>query len=606
MSGEALLSTRAKQWRDWALFTLAALLPALAVGWLGLRALRGEEDATRREISLALQAAAERTSRSAQDEVDAATVRLGKAALTGVLDADARLLGSVTPPFADALVVSPEGSVLLPAPPTTDAATMRRADAPAYCAELATALATGKDAKSEPRKRFVEKCEELRSSTGRWVWPIIVLRSPSAPTSDALAAWVDVHASSMRPSERQATLEEARGAAWLSASARERIVRALSSTATIHEAVAQTLRVEGAAAALRNGPDQTGLVRWRANASWGVLRQLPDGKLAGFVTHAPSLDAAVRRGWPALSADYRASLAPSERGATSAFERLATIAPSLAVRISLADASLPERAAARGRLVLVLVGVAAMALAFAVAAVLFARMRAARRLSDLRTGFVSTVSHELRTPIASVRMLAELLEQNRVEDEERDEVHAALAREAKRLGDTVDRLLGFSRMAAGRYVIQRREASIVDAVVRSIETFEERHPELPPVERTVPDALLGDIDEGQLQLAVDNLLSNAHKYAPEGTPYRVAVREEDDWVVLEVGDRGPGIARRDRKRVFQPFERGDDRLSSAVEGSGIGLSLVRHVAKAHGGVAEIDSEAQGGACVRIRFPRRAG
>lgn len=321
--------------------------------------------------------------------------------------------------------------------------------------------------------------------------------------------------------------------------------------------------------------------------------------------HAPSVGAALGRGWPTLPETYRASLSVRERRPSEDLVHLAHLAPDLALRVALADPSFPERQAERGRLVLMAVGAGATVLAFAVAALLFARMRAARRLSELRTGFVSTVSHELRTPIASVRMLAELLEQGRVEAEERQEVHGALAREAKRLGDTVDRLLGFSRMAAGRYVIQRREASIVDAVASSIDTFEERHPDLPRVDRALPVRLVGSVDAGQLQLAVDNLLGNALKYAPRGTPYRVTVREEDGSVVIEVADHGPGIPRRDRKRVFNPFERGDDRLSSAVDGSGIGLSLVRHVAQAHGGAAEVDTQPGGGARVRIRFPRKA-
>ena len=610
MPGETLLSTRARQWRDWALFAVAALLPALAVGWLGLRALQGEEDATRRELSLALQTVAERTTRQAQDEVDAATVRLGKAPLSGSIDAIAKNLEGTKPPFAEAVVVSPDGDVLVPASPSTAIVKTTRSDAPKHCAELATALATKSGAQNEDGRRFLVDCEESRTSTGRWLWPIIALRTssgapPGAPP-DKLASWMEEHASSMGRSERSASLEDARHVAWLTGNARDRVLRALSQTATIHEAVAHTLQSEGPASALRNGPDQTGLIRWRSGTSWGVLRQLADGKLAGFVTHAPSLEAAVRQGWPPLSTDYRASVLIDEREGTSeqGLSHVAAIAPSLGLRIGLADPSLPARQAARGRVILVLVGVGAMALAFAVAAVLFARMRAANRLSDLRTGFVSTVSHELRTPIASLRMLAELLEQGRVEDDERDEVHAALAREAKRLGDTVDRLLGFSRMAAGRYVVQRQEASIVAAVERSIETFEERHRDLPPIQRKLPASLDGDVDEGQLQLAVDNLLSNAHKYAPTGTPYRVEVRDDGDWVTIEVGDHGPGLARRDRKRVFQPFERGDDRLSSAVQGSGIGLSLVRHVAEAHDGVAEVDAEPGGGACFRIRFPRR--
>src|SRR6185369_14807301 len=128
--------------------------------------------------------------------------------------------------------------------------------------------------------------------------------------------------------------------------------------------------------------------------------------------------------------------------------------------------------------ILVALAAATTIAAFGFAAILFARMRAARRSSELRTDFVSTVSHELRTPIASVRMLAELLEQDRVEPEERAEVHEALAREARRLGETVDRLLGFSRMAAGRYVIDRREEGVAAVVAAAVDTFEERNPEM--------------------------------------------------------------------------------------------------------------------------------
>jgi two-component system phosphate regulon sensor histidine kinase PhoR len=245
-----------------------------------------------------------------------------------------------------------------------------------------------------------------------------------------------------------------------------------------------------------------------------------------------------------------------------------------------------------------------MLIALLVAALLFARMRAAKRLGELRAGFVSTVSHELRTPIASVRMLAELLDQGRVEEQEKPEMHAALAREAQRLGDTVDRLLGFSRMEAGRHVIEREHVSIAALLDRSIATFEERHPEMSPVLRHYPASLSGYVDESQLQLAVDNLLSNASKYAPLGTPYEVRAREEGGFVILEVADHGPGIPRRDRQRVLRPFERGDDRLSTQVQGSGIGLSLVDHVARAHGGEVQVVAEPGGGACVRLRFARR--
>jgi signal transduction histidine kinase len=199
-------------------------------------------------------------------------------------------------------------------------------------------------------------------------------------------------------------------------------------------------------------------------------------------------------------------------------------------------------------------------------------------------------------------MLAELLEEGRVEPAEQGEVFEALARESRRLGETVDRLLGFSRMAAGRYVIERAEARVAEVVGVSVDTFEERHPDLPRVERALDGEAIAAVDAAQIRLAVDNLLANAAKYAPQGTPYRVSVQRLGGGVAVTVADRGPGVPRRDRRRIFEPFERADDRLSRATEGSGIGLSLVQHVARAHGGHASVAGEAGRGAAFTLWIP----
>ncbi|XXT21244.1 HAMP domain-containing sensor histidine kinase [Sorangium sp. So ce429] len=276
------------------------------------------------------------------------------------------------------------------------------------------------------------------------------------------------------------------------------------------------------------------------------------------------------------------------------------------MRLSPADPAAVARHAARGKRLLVGVGAAATALALGLAALLFARMRTARRSSELRTDFVAAVSHELRTPIASVRMLSELLEEGRLAPEEHREVFEALGRESRRLGETVERRLGFSRMMAGRAAAQRAPARVAEAVAASIDTFEERNPEMPRVERYLDQAAEASIDAGQIQLAVDNLLANALKYAPRAAPYRVRVARERGGVAIAVEDRGPGIARRDQRRIFEPFERADDRLSRAVSGSGIGLSLVRHVARAHGGSARVESEPGRGAAFTLWIPGPPG
>ncbi|MEQ9318230.1 MAG: HAMP domain-containing sensor histidine kinase, partial [Polyangiaceae bacterium] len=264
----------------------------------------------------------------------------------------------------------------------------------------------------------------------------------------------------------------------------------------------------------------------------------------------------------------------------------------------------PDQLARRSKLVLGGVALGAGLLAVALAALLFSRMRRARQVSALRTDFVAAVSHELRTPIASVRMLAELLAEDRVEPEDRDEVHEALAREAKRLGATVDRLLGFSRMEAGRSRVDRRTTDLCVLVQDAITTFEGRFPEASPVTRRLPaDGLVASVDGEGLSMIVDNLLGNARKYAPDGRPYEVSLRRHDGGVELRVVDHGPGIAKRHQRRVFRPFERADDRLSEATEGSGIGLSLVQHVARAHGGRAWVESELGEGAAFVVWLPQ---
>jgi two-component system phosphate regulon sensor histidine kinase PhoR len=113
------------------------------------------------------------------------------------------------------------------------------------------------------------------------------------------------------------------------------------------------------------------------------------------------------------------------------------------------------------------------------------------------------------------------------------------------------------------------------------------------VERDIDLTTTTSFDPPLVQLAVLNLLENAKKYAPAGGPYRVTVRRVEQRVRIEVADHGPGVPRAWRARIFEPFERGDDRLSRATDGTGIGLALVRAVARAHGGDASLDDTSDG-------------
>jgi two-component system phosphate regulon sensor histidine kinase PhoR len=609
-----VLTARLGQLRDWALFTAAALAPAVAVGLLGLRALANEEAGARKRAALELSAAAERAAREIEQGVARAGRELGALAIDADPGRAGAALGRVAPRFASPVLLSPERAFLVPEP----AAATRRASAaggpalgPADCRERAAVLALPRPREDEKaaaaRRELLAGCPEVTSPSGRFLWPVVALDDAARGIVDdrTIADWIEEHAALLSEPEREAARLDAERV--LGGEARERAARALSTSWSRRDALAADLAAPGAAAALRGPPDPSGLMSWKAGASAGTLRRCEDGRLAGFVIDKDALEEALASGAIPLPLGVRAQVVvgPGHGGAPASEGRLAAVAPvasELSLRVVPSDPGAVARLASRSRRILAGLGGFATLAAFGLAALLFARMRAARRSSALRTDFVAAVSHELRTPIASMRMLAELLEEGRVEPEEQGEVFEALAREARRLGETVDRLLGFSRMAAGRYVIERAEASLGRVAAASVDTFEERHPELPRVERALDEEVVADVDAGQIRLALDNLLANAVKYAPKGTPYRVSVAREGGGVALTVKDHGPGVARRDQARIFEPFERADDRLSRATEGSGIGLSLVQHVARAHGGRARVQSEPGGGAAFTIWIP----
>lgn len=587
------------RWREVALFALFALVPAVSLAILGLSAVRSAEIAAEREVAAMVAAAAERTQRAIDTGLRASEDALAIGPVGSDVDAAIEAdLRAIAPPFGDAILLANDGALAIPKP-VTARPVVRDPSCDRAIAELAAV--SEPPARRAARAKILAGCAEARSEAGRMWWPLVAIDGLRDGDGDpaALSAWIDAHAAVLSPVDRRATILDVEALAPLDEAVRRHVIEALASPRSRRDDLLRELATIEARAAMERARRSPAVATWKSAASVGAVRALRSGAIVGYVVHEGSLADAIAQGRVDLPGELRAEIGSTReppRGAVIAvpFEAI-SVAPSLFVRFTPRDPGIVARQAKRGRWTLGAVGVGSTLFACVLAALLYKRMRAVERSSDLRTDFVSTVSHELRTPIASVRMLAELLEEGRVEPDERAEVHEALAREARRLGETVDRLLGFSRMAAGRYKVDRRPANVAAAVSASIAAFEERSPDAPRVERDLDASITADVDAAQIQLAVDNLLANAKKYAPDGAPYSVTVARSEGGVAIRVRDRGPGIARRDHRRIFEPFERADDRLSRATEGSGIGLSLVAHVAKAHGGRAWVESEPGKGA-----------
>ena len=262
------------------------------------------------------------------------------------------------------------------------------------------------------------------------------------------------------------------------------------------------------------------------------------------------------------------------------------------------------------------VGLLLLALALLLAVSLAVTLRGLRRTHEslaLQREFLGGVSHELRTPLASIRMFAELLESGRVRDDvKRSEYHRLLAAESTRLSTLVENVLDLGRIERGERSYERRPIAFDELVREALELFEplaDRHGLV--VERRGPglqSKISGSVvegDRGALMQSLWNLFENASKYG--GGHLEVELRSDENAVAIKMRDRGPGVPRGERERIFERFRRGEDQAHGAIPGIGLGLYLARTIVRAHGGQLEYVEPDEGpGACFVLSLPTVQG
>jgi len=226
-------------------------------------------------------------------------------------------------------------------------------------------------------------------------------------------------------------------------------------------------------------------------------------------------------------------------------------------------------------------------------------------VSRLQTDFVNKVSHDLRTPLTSIRMFVETLQLGRIADPgQRQEALDIIAVETERLSVLISRLLDWARMESGKrsYDFKRQPLGpIVTDALRAVES--QRIQTRAQVSHDVPEDLPPVYaDRDALADALVDLLQNAFKYTGDEKRIRVSARAAGNAVAIVVEDNGPGIPGADQKRIFDKFYRGKDPLERSIEGSGLGLSMVKHVVQAHGGRVGVKSEIGKGAAFTVLLP----
>jgi signal transduction histidine kinase len=259
---------------------------------------------------------------------------------------------------------------------------------------------------------------------------------------------------------------------------------------------------------------------------------------------------------------------------------------------------------------------ALLALVFAtvVAAMVLAARSVTRELalSRTRADFVASVSHELKTPLSLIRMFAESLREGWVAEDKRLEYYDVMTRESERLTGLIDNVLDFSRIESGTRRYQRATVDVREMLANLLNRYR-YHLKAAGVEliETLPPAsVLVAVDREAIEQAVVNLLSNAVKYmgGPDRQPREVRVSLTDDGtrIVIRVEDTGIGISPEHLGHIFERFWRADDERVRAVAGTGLGLTLVKHVVESHGGAIHVESVPDRGSAFALTLPGAAG
>jgi signal transduction histidine kinase len=223
----------------------------------------------------------------------------------------------------------------------------------------------------------------------------------------------------------------------------------------------------------------------------------------------------------------------------------------------------------------------------------------------LKTEFVHNISHELKTPLTLIRLYGETLQRKEdLKKDEKKEAYEIITKESERLSHLINNVLDFSRIEMGRKEFYFKKGNLAQIVRDTLESYRYH---LEKKSFSIKKEIASDLPEtnfdGEAVASVlVNLLSNAMKFSPKIKEVTVKLFKDDGNAVLQVADKGIGILPKDASRIFKRFYRVKNEIVSETRGSGLGLTLVKHIAEAHGGRIKVESEPGKGSAFSMIFP----
>ena len=227
-----------------------------------------------------------------------------------------------------------------------------------------------------------------------------------------------------------------------------------------------------------------------------------------------------------------------------------------------------------------------------------------RRVSEMKTRFVSVTSHEFRTPLAAAMASIELLlnHPDRITPKKHLELHGWIKTSLRRMTDILDEMLIMNRIEEGRVQISLAPIELRQVVQSMVDEAKLVDRDAHPFSVQAPAALWLETDPSILRHIVTNLLSNAARYSPPNREITLSVEVDGEWILLTVEDRGIGIPPVDLERIFAPFERGTN--IGQIKGTGLGLNIVKRMTEILGGTVAVESKEGEGSRFTVRLPFR--
>ena len=229
-----------------------------------------------------------------------------------------------------------------------------------------------------------------------------------------------------------------------------------------------------------------------------------------------------------------------------------------------------------------------------------------KELDRMKSEFLSTAAHELRTPLTSILGFSEILLQKEMDEERKNRFLKIINEESMSLSALINDLLDLSRIESGRgFKITKAPINIGSIILENIDIFKhqtDKH----TLKVNLPDDLVKiEADRDKINQVIENLISNALKFSPQGGEITISIEKTKDEVKINVSDNGMGIPEKDLPHVFEKFYRAENASSEAIGGTGLGLAIVKYIVESHKGRISVESKLGKGSTFRFILPVRS-